>query len=97
MLIGKKTCQLAIDTFGEDSQKKMAVEEMGELLAALNHYRRGKCTIEDVRTEIADVLICAEQLACIYGYDDVARQADSKMIRLEERIRHYKETETEKL
>lgn len=95
MLIGKETCKLAVETYGTESQTRMAIEEMGELLTALNHFRRGRCTIEAVQEEIADVLICAEQLACIYGYEETARKMDAKMLRLEDRIKHYNENETD--
>lgn len=95
MLIGKETCRIAVETFGKESQTRMAVEEMGELLTALNHYRRGKCTTKAVQEAIADVLICAEQLACIYGYEETARKMDAKMLQLEDRIKHYNENETD--
>ena len=73
MLRGRalEICRSAVDWFGRDNQISQATEEMGELIVALNHIKRGKCTKDDVCSEIADVLITCNQLAEIYGRQNV--------------------------
>lgn len=79
----------AIDTFGEDNQINMLFEECAELTDALCKFRRGRCTEENVITEIADVLIMAEQMAIIFGEDAVEKEKRRKLNRLQERIENY--------
>lgn len=79
----------AIETFGVGSQINMLIEECAELTDALCKFRRGRCTEEDVITEIADVLIMAEQMAIIFGEDAVEREKRRKLNRLQERIEKY--------
>ena len=76
----------AIKKWGVDSQVRMAYEEMGELLSALNKLLRKRVTVDDVITEIADVQIMTEQLALIFGQDKVSAEKDRKLKRLEERL-----------
>lgn len=52
----------AAKKWGADAQAGVAVEEMGELIAALSRYARGRVGIEVVAEEVADVIICMEQL-----------------------------------
>ena len=40
----------------------MLVEECAELIVAVNHYDRGKITIEDLFSEVADVEIMIGQM-----------------------------------
>jgi NTP pyrophosphatase (non-canonical NTP hydrolase) len=47
----------AIDSFGVAHNVNMCTEECAELIVALNHYRRNRCTKGDVFEEIADVKI----------------------------------------
>lgn len=76
----------AIDTFGVPNQINMLFEESAELIDALCKYRRGRCTAENVVTEIADVLIMAEQMAIIFGEDAVEKEKKRKLNRLQVRI-----------
>jgi hypothetical protein len=36
------------------------LEEMGELITAFNHHKRGRCTEEDVISEMVDIQICLD-------------------------------------
>lgn len=76
----------ALRTFGDASQIQMAIEECAELIDALCKFRRARCTREDVITEIADVLIMAEQMALAFGEADVEAEKKRKLTRLQERI-----------
>ena len=76
----------ALMLYGNAAQIEMAIEEMGELLVAINHYRRARCSVEAVQEEIADVKIAMDQLAMIYGENDVINFEKKKLTRLEKRI-----------
>ena len=87
-------CKLAVDTYGKESQINQAFEEMGELIVAINHWRRGRATKEDVLSEIADVAIMCEQLCyIIHGTDDGIWECKNivkqKLLRQEERIKNH--------
>lgn len=62
--------------WGFDAQVNMAIEEMAELISALQHYRRQETwghhsTKEDVIDEIADVEIMMEQLKFMFEVDSL--------------------------
>lgn len=77
----------ALKKWGNEAQVHQAVEEMGELIVALHHYRRGRVTKQAVQTEIADVLIMATQLAMIFGLEDVDKERAYKIARLADRLK----------
>ena len=64
----------------------MAIEEMAELTNALMKDRRGRVTLEDIITEVADVIIMMNQLSYILGRDKVQAEIERKIIRLKGRI-----------
>jgi NTP pyrophosphatase (non-canonical NTP hydrolase) len=76
----------AIKDWGVSAQIKMMYEEGGELITALAQFDRGRNTIEDVATEIADVMVVCEQLALIFGEELVQEKYDYKIARLKERL-----------
>ena len=78
--------QKAISVYGAVAQTDMAIEEMGELIVAINHYRRGRVGMDAVKEEIADVMIAMKQLAMIYGEAGVEIFIEKKMQRLEQRL-----------
>ena len=82
----KTTLQNALLLYGQDKQVEMAIEEMGELLVAKNHCKRGRVGVEAVQEEIADVKIAMDQLAIIYGEDGVSEFEKKKLARLKDRI-----------
>ncbi|MBP3619179.1 MAG: hypothetical protein J6J24_00805 [Clostridia bacterium] len=96
--------KILLDTFGKDVQFRFAIEEMSELTKAICKYQRkiDTCNNEEqqkladaIREEIADVLITAEQLAFMFGEDDVKK---IKHIKLERALkRAEKKNNEEKL
>ena len=56
----------AVEAFGADSQEWVFVGEVGELLDDIADYKRGRCSIDDIAEEIADVEIMLNQLKVIY-------------------------------
>lgn len=87
-------CKRAVDTYGKESQINQAFEEMGELMVAINHWRRGRATKADVFSEIADVIIMCDQLCYIVdGTDEGVNMCsdiiDQKLKRQEKRLEEY--------
>lgn len=56
----------AVAAFGEEHQLWVFVGEVAELLDDIADYKRGRCTVDDIAEEIADVEIMLEQLKIIY-------------------------------
>lgn len=83
-------CKKAVDTFGKEKQINMAVEEMAELMVALNHWRRGRGTKDEVLEEIADSYIMLLQLSIIVtdakDYTPLYKKIQDKLQRLAWRI-----------
>lgn len=75
----------AIELWGEDLQRDLAVEEMAEAIIANQHRKRGRATREELIEEFADVMILMEQMQVTYGpqFDEMY---DHKLSRLEDRI-----------
>lgn len=75
-----------IGTFGERFNIDQCQEECAELIVALNHFRRGRCSKEDVLEEIADVRIMTELMLEIFdgdnGYKTFKEIERKKIIRL---------------
>ena len=55
----------ALEKWGKEEQFWMAVEEMGELLSAINQVRRGRIEPLHMMEEIVDVFIMMSQLRYI--------------------------------
>ena len=85
----ERLCEDAINVFGVNSQINMTTEECGELLSALNKYRRGRVGKDEVITEIADVIIMCVQLAFYFGYYDTQNEITHKISRLAQRITEH--------
>lgn len=64
-MIDKEILDEAIQTYGTESQLNMAVEECSEFIDAIMKFRRGRVGVQEVVTEIADVMIVMEQMAII--------------------------------
>lgn len=84
----KKVREIAAH-YGIKSQEQVAIEECAELIQAITKNNRGAQIgseyvkkIADVAGEIADVLIMCEQLAYLYGIEEVVNeQIDFKIAR----------------
>lgn len=73
--------------YGFTPQADMLTEECAEYIVALNKLRRGKPEAYDnIKEEIADVLIMARQLRYLLGYEDIDRIIDEKLDRQMRRI-----------
>lgn len=81
--------QKAIDTYGYDLQKQVAIEEMAELTKEICKDFRGKENRDNIIEEIADVQIMIYQLMAMYSISDVdlAIEMGLKINRLSERLK----------
>lgn len=79
----------AIARWGEAAQVHMLHEEIGELLAAVGHFYRGRATRAEVISEVADVRVMLEQLVILIGSTEaeVHQQVRAKVRRLADRLR----------
>ena len=78
----------ALETWGEEAQMLMVVEEMSELMKEiLKNINRKKNNIDEIIEETADVEIMLEQLKCCY---DINRQVETykaqKLLKIEKRL-----------
>ena len=79
--------EAAVNTYGLEAQLSVFYGEIGELMTAIADYRRGRDTKDHIAEEIADVLVCFDEL--IYALDckdAVERWRDYKLRRLATRI-----------
>lgn len=68
--------------YGFTSQADMLCEESAEFMVALNKLRRGKSEAYDnIKEEVADVLIVARQLRYLLGYEEIDRIISQKLDR----------------
>lgn len=79
----------AIEVYGADLQKQVAIEEMAELTKEICKDFRGKGDREHIIEEMADVTIMFEQLMIMYNISEIelTTVTSNKLIRLEERLR----------
>lgn len=93
MLTVDKICRAALAKYGEQAQIDMCIEECGELIVALQHYKRGLAAADhhDIITEIADVQIMCEQMQELFGDSATNTERHRKWNRLVERLGLNKE------
>lgn len=79
----------AIETYGADLQKQVAIEEMAELTKEICKDFRGKGNREQIIEEIVDVYIVLEQLLIMYDINatEFGETRANKIRRLKERLR----------
>lgn len=75
----------AIEFFGKEKQIAKALEELGELIAAISKSYNHENNL-NIIDEIADVQIMIRQLRSIYGKSQVDGRIEFKMNRLMEKI-----------
>jgi len=85
--LDKRIYEQAVDLWGVNSQIDMVIEEMGELIVALSHYRRGRADKGKVAEEIADVQFMLEEMAYIFGHEGIKKWREIKELRVRELIK----------
>lgn len=81
-----------VETYGNDAQEDMAIEECSELIKAILKFRRSNAKDSDLRDavidEIADVQIMLTQLGIIFNcVEEVNERIDFKIDRQMDRIK----------
>lgn len=76
-----------LNKYGIIAQMWMLVEECGELLDAIAKLKRGRASMENIITELADVHIMIEQMACYFDLEEFQAEKERKLARLEERLK----------
>lgn len=76
-----------VETYGQEHQCMIAIEEMAELTKELVKFERGFFNHNEIAEEIADVEIMLEQVKRIYGISDCVEQwKDEKLNRTQARL-----------
>lgn len=65
--VDPEAIKLAVNLFGKERNLNHTQEECAELIVAINHYRRGRVSLEAVASEIADVYLMCLRMAEIIG------------------------------
>ncbi len=86
--------KIIADHYGFSSQADMLCEEAAEYTVALNKLRRGKPeAYNNIKEELADVLVVASQLRILLGPEEIDEITHEKIKRQLERIRKEQENE----
>lgn len=80
----KSIIERALEHYGKENQLLQFYEELNELGAAVNHYKRGKITREELIHEIGDVHVMFDYIKLIFGITDI--EVDKAIIRSKERL-----------
>lgn len=91
----KKSLKKIIKTYGAGHQLLICIEELSELIKAITkaeRYPEDTTRIVDITEEIADVLICIQQLKMIYNIDDkkIKEQIKNKVKRTKNLLTNVK-------
>lgn len=77
--------EAALTKFGTDGARWALVEEMGELMTAFSHERRGRISADEVCKELVDVQMLINIISLQYrpdcGWDEYVKMADEKLRR----------------
>lgn len=81
----------ALDTWGENAQLDVAIEEMSELIKEIIKFKRGIGDNAHMSEEIADVTIMLEQIIQMFKLEEeVTQQKNYKLIRLQNYLEKIK-------
>ena len=82
-----ETLQKALDTFGIENQSNQTIEELAELIVAINKWKRHG-SLENMIEEIADVEIMILQLKMYFQFAlEVQEKKEEKIERLKNILR----------
>lgn len=86
--IREKTYMNAFVRYGEIHQGVVAMEELSECQKEIAKFIRGIGNAGSLAEEVADAIICLEQIMMIYGIREMVQiQMDRKVMRLEDKLR----------
>ena len=76
--------------YGFKPQLDMMMEECGEMIVAINHYKRQRVSTERLIEEFADIWIVLKQMGVFLDEDSIAKVIDYKLMRVERVINELK-------
>ena len=81
-------CEGIAKHYGEANQLNQLQEELGELIVAVNKYRRNAENLTNLVEEIADVEIMLQQIKCLLNLNPeyIEKITANKLLRQEKRI-----------
>jgi NTP pyrophosphatase (non-canonical NTP hydrolase) len=86
------------DYYGFTSQADMLIEESAEFIQAVSKFRRGnENEYAHIKEELADVLVCAEQLKYLLGASNIENIINAKLDRQLQRIEKEKQAEMNRI
>lgn len=86
-LLKNNTIKQCVKIWGKDRQMLVAAEECAELIQAITKHLAKKSTNEEnIKEELADVIILCSQLALIYGDVEINRYINKKLQKLNKRL-----------
>ena len=82
------TLERAIETYGDDMQLNVAIEEFSELIKEICKFNRGNENIDNIIEEMADCYIMLEQLKIIFEIKNssIYSVMEQKLDRLKDRL-----------
>ncbi len=83
----KELYALALTVFGPENQLAVLQEECGELVAAVNHYRRDKIGVDPLLDELAGVHIMVSQAILIFGEEPYKKALARQLTKLMQHIK----------
>lgn len=84
----KKTYMNALIRYGDRHQMVVAVEELAECIQAICKILRGGENFDHLAEEVADALICLEQVRMMFNIDErVEEYMAMKIARLDARLK----------
>lgn len=90
----KKVFEAALKQYGAEAQTLMLFEEMAELQKELCKHARGRCNLDQIAEEIADVQIMLDQMILLHNCaDKVSQYRQFKLLRLATRLEEEKDGE----
>jgi len=69
-ILKSQTYKKAKEIWGVELQIDVLIEELGELIVAISHYKRGRGNKEEILEEIVDVTIMNEQIRYMLKLSD---------------------------
>lgn len=76
--------------YGFAPQLDMMVEECGEMIVAINHYKRQRVSTERLIEEFADIWIVLKQMGVFLDESSIANVVDYKLRRIDRVINELK-------
>lgn len=84
--------------YGFTSQADMLIEESAEFIQAVSKFRRGnQSEYNHIKEELADIIVCAEQLKYLLGTSDIENIMNAKLDRQLQRIEQEKQAEMNRI